>query len=259
MYPMLNTAIQAARQAGKLIIQYCDRIDTLTITQKGHNDFVTEVDKAAEEIIIRVLRKTYPNHQMIGEESGISKEGDNDYVWIIDPLDGTTNFIHNIPHFCISIALRYKNKLEQAVIYDPIRSEIFTASRGHGATLNERKIRISQCQKLEKALIGTGFPFRDPEYFEEYFSMFKRIFPQTAGIRRLGSAALDLAYVAAGRLDGYFEANLKPWDMAAGVLLVKEAGGLISDYEAKENYLQTGNIVAANPKIFKALLKAIHH
>lgn len=257
MNPMLNTAVQAARKAGRLITQSFDRIDTLTITEKAQNDFVTEVDKASENSIIETLRKSYPDHKIIAEESGVSDDGKDDFVWIIDPLDGTANFIHSLPHFAVSIALRYQGKLHQAVVYDPMRNELFTASRGNGAMLNDRKIRVSQSQHLKHALIGTGFPFRHPECFEEFLATFKTLFPQTGGMRRAGAAALDLAYVGTGRLDGYFEAKLQPWDIAAGALIVKEAGGLVGDFDGQESYLETGNIIAANSKIFKALLKNI--
>lgn len=256
MHPIVNIAIGAARNASKIIIRHMGRLEAHDISEKGRNDFVTEVDKLAEKEIIKTLKKSYPDHKIIAEESGIT-EGNEDYVWIVDPLDGTTNYIHGIPHVAVSIAMKQKGKLEHAVIYDPIRDELFTATRGEGARLNDRRIRVSSQIRLEKSLIGTGFPFRNPENIQLYLQIFEALLPTTGGIRRAGSAALDLAYVAAGRLDGFLELSLSPWDMAAGALLIKEAGGLVGDIEGGENYLESGNIVVGNPKIFKALLQII--
>lgn len=253
MNPMLNIAVQAARQAGKMITRSLDHLDSLEIGKKSRNDYVTQVDKLAEEEIINTIRKAYPNHGILAEESG-SSPGQEDFVWIIDPLDGTTNFIHGFPQFAVSIALLHKNKLEIAVIEDPLRQEVFTASRGHGAQLNNRKIRVSLCEHLSNALIGTGFPFKKLDRLPKYLQTFEKLIPQTAGIRRAGAAALDLAYVAAGRLDGFWEMNLSPWDMAAGALLIMEAGGLVSDFEGQNKYLLNGDLVAGNSKIYKALL-----
>ena len=255
MHPMLNIAVRAARGAGNIIVRHYDRLDRLTVQTKEHNDFVSEVDRQAEQEIIQTLRKAYPDHGILAEESGF-QEGDA-YQWIIDPLDGTTNFLHGFPHFAVSIALRHKGRLEQAVIYDPLRQELFTASRGSGALLNDHRIRVTARRHLDGALLGTGFPFKSQQHLDAYLGMFRALFPQTAGIRRPGSAALDLAYVAAGRLDGFWEIGLKIWDMAAGVLLIQEAGGLSGDLVGGHDHLQNGNIVAATPKLFPVILKAI--
>ncbi len=228
MHPMLNIAVRAARTAGNVITRSMARLDSISIEAKDRNDFVTEVDREAENAIIGILRKAYPRHGILAEESGQS-DGD-DYQWIIDPLDGTTNFLHGFPQFAVSIALRHKGRLEQAVVYDPLSQELFTATRGDGAYLNDRRIRVSNRKGLEGALLGTGFPFKAQHHLETYLDMFRALFPQSAGIRRAGSAALDLAFVAAGRLDGFWEIGLSTWDMAAGVLLIQEAGGLSSDF-----------------------------
>ena len=256
MNPMLNISIRAARHAGRIIVQFVDRLDTVNISEKKRNDFVTQVDELSEQEIIRTLRKAYPDHSILAEESGLQKKNE-DYTWIIDPLDGTTNFIHGFPQFAISIALKYRNKLEVAVIYDPLRQELFTAVRGGGAQLNNRKIRVSSCQRINAALIGTGFPFKEKEFFPVYLQTFEAIFPQTAGVRRAGSAALDLAYVASGRLDGFWEMSLRPWDMAAGVLLITEAGGFTTDFHGKNNCMESGMLIAGNLKVHKSLLETI--
>jgi myo-inositol-1(or 4)-monophosphatase len=255
MHPMLNIAVRAARSAGNVITRNRDRIDQLSIQTKDRNDFVSEVDRQAEREIIHILRKAYPNHGILAEESGA--QGDDEYQWIIDPLDGTTNFLHGFPHFAVSIGLRHKGRLEQAVIYDPVQQELFTATRGSGAHLNDRRIRVSPRRELDGALLGTGFPFRAQQHLDPYLDMFRALFPHTAGIRRAGSAALDLAYVAAGRLDGFWEIGLSVWDMAAGVLLIQEAGGLSGDFIGGHDFLKHGNIVAANPKLFPIILKTI--
>lgn len=257
MHPMLNIAIRAARRAGNVIARSADRVDALTITDKSRNDFVSEVDQQAEQEILRVINQTYPDHAILAEESG-EQAGKADYQWIIDPLDGTTNFLHGFPQFAVSIACKHKGKLEIGVVYDPIKQELFTASRGRGAALNDRRIRVSKRQGLEGALIGTGFPFRHTQNLDVYLETFREIFPQSAGIRRAGSAALDLAYVAAGRLDGFWEFGLNQWDMGAGALLIQEAGGLVGDMSGGHDFLDTGNVVAGPPKVFKAILKAIH-
>lgn len=256
MQPILSNAINAARIASRIIVRSIGRLESHHISEKNRNDFVTEVDKLAEKEIINALSKAYPDHKFIAEESGIT-EGNEDFVWIIDPLDGTTNYIHGIPHFAISIALQYKGKLEHGVIFDPIRDELFVASRGDGARLNDRRIRVSNQNKLESSLIGTGFPFKNPKNVPIYLRMFETMLPQVSGLRRAGSAALDLAYVAAGRLDGFWEMGLSSWDMAAGTLLIQEAGGLAGDFSGTENQMETGNIIAGNPRIFKALLQLI--
>lgn len=232
-----------------------EHIDRLNITEKSQNDFVTEVDNAAEKEIIRTIRAAFPEHAILAEESGL--QGVSDFQWIIDPLDGTTNYLHGFPQFAVSIALKNKKTLEQAVVYDPLRQELFTASRGRGAHLNDRRIRVTSRRGLEGALLGTGFPFKQQQHLDAYLETFKSLFPMTAGIRRAGSAALDLAYVAAGRLDGFWELGLSPWDMAAGALLVEEAGGFISDFAGTKDFLETGNVVAANPRIQKIVLDHI--
>lgn len=256
MHPMLNIAIQAARTAGRIIVRFVDRIDAIDVSEKNRNDFVTEVDYLAEQEIIETIHKMYPDHAILAEESGHIGSNE-DSIWIIDPLDGTTNFIHGFPQFSVSIAYRYRGRLEVGVIYDPLRQELYTATRGEGAQLNNRKIRVSQCKKLNASLIGTGFPYKKNHHFKSYLNTFEAIFPETAGVRRAGSAALDLAYVAAGRLDGFWEISLKEWDMAAGILLVQEAGGLVGDFHGENHYMDSGNLVAANPKIYKALLGMI--
>ncbi len=255
MHPTLNVAIKAARRAGQIINRASLDLDLLQVSSKRHNDFVTEVDKAAEAAIIDMLREAYPDHAILAEESGAS--GESEYQWIIDPLDGTTNFIHGFPQYAVSIALAHKGQVTQAVVYDPTRNELFTASRGRGAYLNERRIRVSRRTKLQEALIGTGFPFRVFEHLDAYLAMFRELLSKTAGIRRPGAAALDLAYVAAGRLDGFWEIGLAPWDMAAGSLLITEAGGLVGDLDGEAGYLASGNIVGGSPKIFHQLLQVI--
>ncbi|MDH3830894.1 MAG: inositol-1-monophosphatase [Gammaproteobacteria bacterium] len=255
MNPTLNIAIRAARSAGNVIIRNLGKLDTLAIHTKDRNDFVTEVDRQAEQEIIYILRKAFPGHGILAEESGF-QEGD-EYQWIIDPLDGTTNFLHGFPQFAVSIAMRHKGRLEHGVVYDPLRQEIFSASRGAGATLNDQRLRVTSRKTLEGSLLGTGFPFKSQQHLEVYLEMFRALFPQTAGIRRAGSAALDLAYVAAGRLDGFWEIGLSIWDMAAGVLLIQEAGGLSSDFSGGHDHLESGNIVAGNPKLFAEILKTI--
>ncbi len=253
MHPMLNIAVRAARTAGDQIVRNIERVDTLQIARKQRADFVTEVDRLAEREIIAVLRKAYPDHAILAEESGAS-DG-NDFQWIIDPLDGTTNFIHGFPQFAVSIALRHGRNLEHGVVYDPLRQELFTASRGRGAQLNSRRIRVSKLRHLEDALIGTGFPFKENQRVDDYLRVLRYFMGHSAGVRRPGAAALDLAYVAAGRLDGFWEDGLNPWDIAAGALLIREAGGLIGDAGGGEDFLESGNVLAANPHLFGAMLK----
>ncbi|HEU0204246.1 MAG TPA: inositol monophosphatase family protein [Burkholderiaceae bacterium] len=258
MHPMLNIAVKAARKAGSIINRASLDIDLVRVSAKGRSDFVTEVDRAAEAAIIDTLKTAYPAHAILAEESGASHpEGGAEYLWIIDPLDGTTNFIHGFPQYGVSIALQHKGQIAQAVVFDPTRNELFTASRGRGAFLNDRRIRVSRRTQLSECLIGTGFPFRVLEHLDEYVNMFKRITAQTAGIRRPGAAALDLAYVAAGRLDGFWEFGLSPWDMAAGSLLIIEAGGLIADFDGSAKYLDSGHVVCGAPKVFDQLLKLV--
>ncbi|MHB9117448.1 MAG: inositol monophosphatase family protein [Burkholderiales bacterium] len=255
MHPMLNIAVKAARRAGQIINRGAQDVDRLTIHNKGVNDFVSEVDHMAEKAIIEVLLEAYPNHAILAEESGIS--GESEFQWIIDPLDGTTNFLHGFPQYATSIALLHKGVLSHGVIYDPVRNDLFTASRGQGAFLNDRRIRVSKRVNLKDALIGTGFPFRDFTHLDAYMGMLRDMVQTTAGVRRPGSAALDLAYTAAGRFDGFWEIGLSTWDIAAGCLLVQEAGGLVSDFSGNENYLSSGNIVAGTPKIFSQLLQTL--
>ena len=259
--PQVNIALRAARSAGNLIRRAAESSDPVSVTKKGMNDFVTEVDRAAEKRIIETLLKAYPDHGILAEESGIieGKGEGADYQWIIDPLDGTTNFIHGFPQYCVSIALKHKGKVEHAVIYDPNRDEEFTASRGRGAALNGRRIRCTNRPGLDGCLIGTGFPFRKDQapFMDAYLGMVADIAASTAGLRRPGSAALDLAWLAAGRLDGFFEFGLAEWDMAAGALLITEAGGLVGDLSGGHKYLESGGVVAGSPKVFKGLLQKI--
>ena len=259
MHPALNIMIKAARRASQIINRASHDVEHLKITRKQQSDFVTEVDKAAEAAIIEVLREAYPDYGILAEESGetIGNGAGSEYQWIIDPLDGTTNFIHGFPQYAVSIALAYKGQLNQAVVYDTLRNEMFTASKGGGAFLNERRIRVSKCLKLEDALIGTGFPYRVFTHINSYMGIFKELSQSTSGLRRPGAASLDLAYVACGRLDGFWEFGLSPWDMAAGCLLISEAGGLVSDLSGGEAYLKTGNLIAGTPKVFAQLLQVI--
>ncbi len=255
---MLNTAVKAARKAGAIINRASLDLDLVRVASKGRSDFVTEVDRAAEAAIIDVLKGAYPSHGFLAEESGASHpEAQAEYTWIIDPLDGTTNFIHGFPQYAVSIGLQHGGQIMQAVVYDPTRNEMFTATRGRGAFLDDRRIRVSRRTKLAESLIGTGFPFRQLEHLDEYVRMFKRITEETAGIRRPGAAALDLAYVAAGRLDGFWEFGLSPWDMAAGSLLIQEAGGMVSDFVGEAGYLHSGHIVCGTPKVFAPLLELV--
>ncbi|MDG4552663.1 MAG: inositol monophosphatase family protein [Candidatus Competibacter sp.] len=254
MHPVLTIAKRAALSASRILLHHFDRLERLSVTAKQRNDFVSEADIQAEQEIIQVLRKTYPNHGIVAEESG-EQHGQDDYQWVIDPLDGTTNFLHGIPHFAISIGFRHKTRLEAGLIYDPIRQEMFTASRGAGAQINDRRMRVSGISQMENALLGTGFPFRHPQHQPAYLNFFGGLFGKCVEVRRAGAASLDLAYVASGRLDGYWEFGLKEWDIAAGTLLVQEAGGLVSDFGGGNDFMKSGNIVAGNPKIFKALLQ----
>ena len=254
MQPLLNIAMRAARRAGDLIVKSLSRLDSLKIDTKGRNDFVTDIDRKAEADIIATIHRSYPQHAILAEESGRSGEGE--FVWIIDPLDGTTNFLHGFPTFAVSIALQHKGRLEHGVVYDPMRQEFFTASRGDGAQLEGKKIRVSSQRTLEGSLIGTGFPFRAGAHIDEYLAMLKVVMSTAAGIRRPGAAALDLAYVAAGRLDGFWEFGLSPWDTAAGTLLIQEAGGRVGTPAGSE-YTLGSNIVAGNPKVYQGLLDVI--
>jgi myo-inositol-1(or 4)-monophosphatase len=253
MHPLLNIAVRAARRAGEVIVRSLNRLDSLTITSKGRNDFVSEVDHAAEQEIIGIIRRHYPHHAVLAEESGQS--GQDETVWIIDPLDGTTNFLHGFPVFAVSIACQQKGRLEHGVVYDPMRQELFTATRGSGAHLDNRRIRVSKQRGLEGALVATGFPYRaNIRYADVYLAMLKTAMESTAGIRRPGAAALDLAYVAAGRVDAFWEIGLSPWDTAAGTLLIQEAGGRIGTLSGAE-YRQEGHVLAGTPKVYSALLE----
>jgi myo-inositol-1(or 4)-monophosphatase len=252
---MLNIAVRAARRAGDLIVRNLDRGPSLEVSVKSRNDFVSEVDRAAEAEIIAIIRKAYPQHGFLAEESG--RSGGDEFTWIVDPLDGTTNFLHGFPQFCVSIACEQRGRPEVAVVFDPLRSELFTASRGAGALLDDRRIRVSRRRSLDGALIGTGFPYRaNVKYIKPYLGMLEVVMTAAAGVRRPGSAALDLAYVAAGRLDGFWEIGLSPWDTAAGTLLITEAGGMVGTLTGAQ-YRQAGHIVAGAPKVYAALLAAL--
>ncbi|MCM1129454.1 MAG: inositol monophosphatase [Oxalobacter formigenes] len=258
MHPMLNTAVKAARRAASIINRATFDLDQLVVTAKRQNDFVTEVDKAAEQAIIEVLLTAYPNHAVLAEESGASANlnDESEFVWIIDPLDGTTNFIHGFPQYAVSIALQQKGVVTQAVIYDPVHNDLFTASKGAGAFLNNKRLRVSRTDRLSQALVGTGFAARDkdPELLRQFLKMFEVMTMNCHGLRRPGAAALDLAYVAAGRYDGFFEKYLNIWDIAAGSLMITEAGGLVSDFSGEAAYLEKGNIIAGNPRVFAQML-----
>jgi myo-inositol-1(or 4)-monophosphatase len=257
---MLNIAVRAARAAGRITMRYFERVDAIKVAAKGRNDFVSDVDHAAEAAIIEVLRDKYPDHAILAEESGVHAAGKgarDEFQWIIDPLDGTTNYLHGFPQWSISIALRQRGRLQLGVVYDPLHEELFTAERGAGAQLNDRKIRATQRRGLEGALIGTGIPFRDLSQLKVYLPMLEAIIADTAGVRRPGSAALDFAYVAAGRLDGFWELGLRPWDFAAGALLVTEAGGAVSDLAGSERHFETCNVVAGGMKVHRAMLQRL--
>tara|TARA_R110002167_G_scaffold188380_5_gene390374 strand:+ start:66764 stop:67612 length:849 start_codon:yes stop_codon:yes gene_type:complete len=257
MHPMLTIATRAARAAGQTIMRAYTELDRVEVSSKGINDFVTSVDKEVEATITYQIRKSYPDHTIIGEENGENRGTDKDYIWIVDPLDGTNNFVRGIPHFAVSIALQYKGKIEVAVIYDPVREELFSAIRGKGAKLNDFRLRVTNVNDLSSTMIGTGFPFKARQHTESYMAILGEVFPLCADIRRGGSAALDLAYVAAGRLDGFFEIGLKPWDIAAGDLICREAGGIVTDFMGGHNYMVSGNIVAGSPKVTTQLVKTM--
>jgi len=252
---MLNIAVRAARSAGEIILRSADKASHLAVDSKGKNDFATEIDRLAEKEIISIIKAAYPEHSILAEESG--EHAGNDFVWIIDPLDGTTNFIHGFPQYAVSIALKYKDRIEIGVVYDPQRDELFTAKRGGGAMLNNRRLRVTALTSMKGALIGTGFPFKVPQHLDAYLNMFRAITIDSAGIRRAGSAALDLAYLAAGRLDAFWEIELKEWDMAAGILLVKEAGGVATDFSFKDDYLASGNLIAGSPRMHQLMYQLI--
>jgi myo-inositol-1(or 4)-monophosphatase len=258
MHPTLTIAVKAARKAGNVINRAARELDLLTVTTKGPKDFVSEVDREAERMIVETLLANYPDHAILAEEGtarGANADAEN--LWIIDPLDGTTNFLHGFPQYCVSIALSHRGVITHGVIYDPVRNDLFTASRGRGAFLNDRRIRVSKRDHLRDCLIGTGFPFRDGSYLDTYLLMMKTMIEQTAGLRRPGAAALDLAYVAAGFYDGFWEVGLNAWDVAAGSLLVQEAGGLIGDLAGEGDFLHGGQVIAAAPKIFAHMVTAL--
>jgi myo-inositol-1(or 4)-monophosphatase len=255
MHPMLTIAVRAARKAGS-IINRAALAGGLNVRSKRAKDYVTQVDQAAEEAIIDVVRKAYPEHGFLAEESGASA-ADAEYVWIIDPIDGTTNFIHGFPQYCTSIGVRHRGALTHAVVYDPVANELFTASKGRGAFLNDRRIRVTPLTRLGEALVGTGFPFKELDRLDLYMRQLQKMMQTCSGVRRAGAAALDLAYVACGRLDAFWELGLSPWDMAAGALLIQEAGGLVGDLKGDQTYMESGDIVAATPKVFASLLEAL--
>src|SRR5438270_2055102 len=256
MHPILNIAVRAARRAGSIINRAALDGSPLEVTSKRANDFVTKIDKAAEEAIIGIVRNAYPEHAFLAEESG-KTDGAAEYTWVIDPLDGTTNFIHGFPQYCVSIGIQHRGALAHAVVYDPVRNELLTASRGRGAFLNGRRIRVSTLARFPDALVGTGFPFKEVTRLELYTRQLQTMMKTCAGVRRAGAAALDLAYVACGRLDAFWELGLSPWDMAGGALLIQEAGGLVGDLNGDQGYMQSGDIAAATPKVFTALLEAL--
>lgn len=256
MHPMLNIAIRAARSAGDFIARSFESDVDIKAEQKGNNDYVTKIDREAEQIIISKIKQSYPEHSIIAEESGTT-EGNDDFQWIIDPLDGTTNFVMGVPHFCVSIALLYRNKLDQAVVFDPIRSELFTASKGGGAQMNNRRLRVNQNKELAGTLLGTGFPYKNKAEAPIAVQKMSSIYAECGDIRTSGSAALDMAYVAAGRLDGYWEKGIKAWDIAAGELLVRESGGLVADYSGDHHTMKKGEIVCGSPKVVQSLVKIL--
>ena len=255
MHPMLNIAVRAARKAGS-IINRAALAGGLNVRSKQAKDYVTQVDQAAEQAIIDIVKKAYPEHGFLAEESGAAGV-DAEYVWVIDPIDGTTNFIHGFPQYCTSIGIQQRGMLTHAVVYDPVANELFTASKGRGAFLNDRRIRVTPLAKLGEALVGTGFPFKEVTRLDLYMRQLGTMMKTCSGVRRAGAAALDLAYVACGRLDAFWELGLSPWDMAAGALLIREAGGLVGDLNGDQTFLESGDIVAATPKIFPALLEAL--
>lgn len=257
MHPMLNIAVRAARAGGRVLTKYMDRLDSLTVELKGKNDFVSEVDKLTEAEIVSVLQRSFPDHQFICEENGLIGNEKAEYKWYIDPLDGTKNYLHGYPSFCVSIAVAHKDRMEQAVIYNPVSQELFTATRGDGATLDGKRLRVSKRSNLETALLGTGYSNNGKSDYDAYLKSLNYFTANASGIRRQGSAALELAYVAAGRQDGYWQYNLKPWDVAAGALIVREAGGLIGDTKGESDWMQSGNVIAATPKVFDQMVRAL--
>lgn len=255
MHPILNIAVKAARRAGSIILRHADQIDRLTVESKSRTDFVSEVDRQAEQEIIRIVHAAYPGHAIFAEESG--RSGDDETVWIIDPLDGTTNYLHGFPQYAVSIGVQTAGRLEHAVVFDPLRDELFIASRGQGTLLNDRRVRVSRTRQMHLALLGTGFPYKDTRHLDEWIAVFRALMPLVSGIRRAGSAALDLAYVASGRLDGFWEIGLNPWDMAGGVLLIQEAGGFVSDMDGQQRFLDNGHVLCGSQKVYEEMLLQI--
>jgi myo-inositol-1(or 4)-monophosphatase len=255
MHPLLNIAVKAARRAGAIINRAALDRTALEVRAKRANDFVTQVDKAAEAAIIEIIHRAHPDHEILAEESGSINR--NEYCWVIDPLDGTTNFIHGFPQYCVSIAVQHRGATAHGVVYDPAKNELFTASKGRGAFLDDRRIRVSRCAALKDALVGTGFPFKEMSRLTTYMHQLQNLMMKSSGVRRAGAAALDLAYIAAGRMDAFWEMGLSAWDMAAGALMIQEAGGLVGDLAGEAGYLEKGEIAAATPKVFPELLKAL--
>ncbi|MDH4047291.1 MAG: inositol monophosphatase [Gammaproteobacteria bacterium] len=254
MHALLNVAVMAAHSGGDTLIRNMNKLDKIKVEQKGRNDFVSEADRRAEQAVIATIQKHYPDHAILAEESGA--QGESEYTWVIDPLDGTTNYLHRFPVFCVSVGLMHKGRLEHGAVYDPLRQELFTASRGQGAHLDGRRIRVSGIKALDRALIGTGFPFRDSnKSLPPYLKMLEKAIMNTAGVRRPGAAALDLCYVAAGRLDAFWETGLSPWDLAAGALIIREAGGIVSGLDGSEGFMESGHVLAGSPKIYSALAR----
>lgn len=258
-HPFLNTAIEAAHKGGDLIMKYRERVDSIPVERKARGDYASEIDRACEDVIRAELARRYPDHEILGEEHGRSghKSGDRENVWLIDPIDGTSNYLRGIPHYAISIALSVRGRIEHGLVYDPVRDELFAASRGQGATLNNRRIRVSGRSTLSSAVLGMAFPFRSRRLMPAYMGMFDALFEQCEDVRRAGAASLDLAYVASGRLDGYLELALKPWDIAAGALLVQEAGGVVMDIAGGDNWLHSGHVIAAPFKLITPIRKTI--
>jgi len=257
MHPMLNIAVRAARAGGRVLTKYMDRLDSITVESKGRNDFVSEVDRLTEAEVVSTLQKSYPDHRFVCEESGIVGNEKAEFTWYIDPLDGTKNYLHGYPSFCVSIAVAHKDRMEQAVIYDPVSQELFTATRGDGATLDGKKIRVSKRAGLDGTLLATGFSNTGNQDYDAHAKTLKHFSTMASGVRSQGAAAMELAYVAAGRIDGCYLFNLKPWDVAAGALIVREAGGLVADTKGEDNWFASGNIVAATPRVFDPMIRSL--
>jgi len=255
MHPILNVAVEAAHSAANIMRRQIQHVDAIPFERKARHDYVTEVDKACEEEIVREIKRFYPDHSFLGEEGGL--QGDGDTVWVIDPLDGTSNYMHGIPHFAISIAQQVKGRTEHAVVYDPMRDEMYTASRGSGAFMNQKRLRVSSRSSLENAILATAFPFRQRDQLQAYARVFQAVLSKIEDFRRAGTASLDLAWVAAGRLDGFFELGLKPWDVAAGAMIVREAGGVVMDWEGQDSFQESGSILAAPYKVMTPLRQIV--